>query len=82
MPCRGNTTIYDKNTEHAEALEKMDVRAFGCLLEDLLERLHLDFITHPSVTILTQLKEECMHNTISKRPYFIKLYETLKVISI
>ena len=77
----GAATIYDKNTEHAEALEKMDVRAFGCLLEDLLERLHLDFITHPSITILSQLKEECLHNTILKRPFFIELYETLKEIS-
>ena len=76
----GAATIYDKEAPYSEALEKLDVRAFGCLLEDLLERLHLDFITHPSVAILTQLKEECMSSDILKRPNFVKLYETLKKI--
>lgn len=78
----GAATIYDKNNEHAEALEKMDVRAFGCLLEDLLERLHLDFITHPSVTILTQLKEECMSSDVLKRPIFNEIQDVLKKIQI
>lgn len=74
----GAATIYSKQSQQAEYLEKLDVRAFGCLLEDLLERLDPTDKEHVMMPSIYQLKQNCMHVEITKRPYFTNVQETLK----
>ena len=59
---------YDLNDKNAAYLEKLDVRAFGCLMEDLLNQ---NFETTNSLKdSLIQLKDSCMQEEILKRPSF------------
>ena len=64
----GAATIYDLNDKNAPLIERLDVRAFGCFMEDLLNQNTEP--TNPLKDFLIQLKEECMQETISNRPDF------------
>ena len=66
----GAATIYDYSDKNAELLEKLDVRAFGCLMEDLLNNLSLNDKNSGLTNFLFKLKEECMQTEISNRPNF------------
>ena len=72
----GAATCYDKDSELAHLLERLDVRAFGCLLDDLLERVeekHSDVYQE-----LTILKEKCFDESVAKRPSFDFIYSQLE----
>ncbi len=53
-------------------MERIEVRAFGCLLEDLIS-LHDSAEDDPVLLMLTQLKNQCMANDSSIRPNFVAL---------
>lgn len=55
-----------------EAFERVEVRAFGCLLEDLLDRcVPADSMSHKeTITNLRALQKECMSQSVEKRPLF------------
>ena len=64
----GAATLYDLNDANASYFEKLDVRAFGCLMEDLLNQ---NFESSNSLKdSLIQLKDSCMQEKILKRPSF------------
>ncbi len=63
--------VGDRKT--AEALERLEVRAFGCLLEELLERVEggsAEVTAMARVERLTALKDRCMQPTTVDRPDF------------
>ncbi len=64
----GASTCYDKNWEIATLLERLDVRAFGCLLEDLLDRSEDN--SSVEVIKLIDLKNKCFSNEVESRPSF------------
>jgi serine/threonine protein kinase len=63
----------------AQSLEWIEVRAFGCLLEDLLDRCTLD--GSQSQTELRErldcLQQDCMSPVPSQRPPFAKICDVL-----
>ncbi len=59
----------------ASALEKLEVRAFGCLLDDLLN--HVAEASAPDAP-LKQLRDDCLRENPSDRPSFQTLYELLR----
>lgn len=64
----GAATMYDLNDKNASYFERLDVRAFGCLMEDLLNQ---NFETMNTLKdSLTQLKDSCMQEHILQRPSF------------
>ena len=64
----GAATIYDLNDKNASYFERLDIRAFGCLMEDLLNQ---NFEPKNSLMeALIQLKDSCMQEEILKRPSF------------
>lgn len=64
----GAATFYDK----AEILyEKIEVRAFGCLLEDMLAQCNDR--EREGYTCLSHLAEACMDEDVKKRPSFSKI---------
>jgi hypothetical protein len=72
----GAATLYTNlSTELAAALQRIEVRAFACLLEELLARLDAtDRITYPSVVAqLASLQERCMATMIEQRPLFAEV---------
>ena len=64
----GAATLYDTSSSNAYLHEKLDIRAFGCLLEDLLERLEESEINDDLITQLVKLKNDCLHEIVSQRP--------------
>ncbi len=64
----GAATFYDKT----EMLyEKLEVRAFGCLLEDMLGQCYDR--EREGYTYLSHLAEVCMDEDVEKRPSFSKI---------
>jgi hypothetical protein len=73
----GAATIYDINSPFAINYEKTDVRAFGCLLEDLLK---LSFDKNKHTQLLNELeilKTNCLDSESKKRPTFSSIYNLL-----
>lgn len=68
----GAATFYDVTSTVAEELQKIEVRAFGCLLEDLLHNTNEDN-QHSTIKSLIQLKDNCMQPNILARPSFSEI---------
>jgi hypothetical protein len=73
----GAATVYDTHSAIAESLEKLDVRAFGCLLEDVLCRTKYASEDNLVIAELRQLVNECMQPEVLKRPMFESIYNKL-----
>ncbi|MEO1392285.1 MAG: leucine-rich repeat-containing protein kinase family protein [Cyanobacteria bacterium J06634_5] len=80
----GAASFYDaKAVESAHALERLEVRAFGCLLEDLLNRVALQQTAplQPQkasvVARLWALQKDCVNTTTTQRPLFSAICERL-----
>jgi hypothetical protein len=65
----------------AQSLEWIEVRAFGCLLEDLLERcvLDKDDLQTELYDRLHGLQQDCMNPNPSLRPVFNKICDVLEM---
>jgi hypothetical protein len=66
------TNLLSLPKSQREMMERIEVRAFGCLLEDLISR-HDSAEDDPVLLTLTQLKNQCMANDSSMRPSFVTL---------
>jgi hypothetical protein len=68
--------VSETDAAQALGLERIEVRAFGCLLEELLERVGVPKGGLLSVDVLhqaRQLKESCLDNSVNTRPGFKQL---------
>ena len=77
----GAATLYayiDKSEN--EAFERLEVRAFGCLLEDMLERCDPEELSSHKeiVEALGDLKHLCMNEKVSMRPLFKDISKVLR----
>ncbi len=61
------------------AVEALEVRAFGCLLEDLLDRCS-SHKTNELIQNLRLLQHRCLQPTTSSRPRFQEICQTLNVL--
>ena len=77
----GAASVYDAaDGMLGEALERIEVRAFGCLLEDLLDRCAIAPADEPSVSQfekLRQLQEACLDRDPARRSRFAEICEIL-----
>jgi len=72
----GAACFYDKNdSDSAPALERLEVRAFGCLLDDLLSLSNEQ--SNDTLSTLGVLRDACMVPDVSLRPDFRYLNEEL-----
>jgi Protein tyrosine and serine/threonine kinase/Leucine rich repeat len=79
----GAASFYPDIPSLAQPLEWLEVRAFGCLLEDLLDRCALDS-SHAQTEVcdrLRRLQQDCMNSVRSQRPPFTKICDVLTVIA-
>jgi len=79
----GAASFYDAIAPlTAQALERLEVRAVGCLMEDLLDHCdQQDALSHPDImTRLRHLQQDCMHPTTSLRPLFATICDRLASI--
>jgi len=76
----GAATLYENIDDiECESFERLEVRAFGCLLEDMLNRCKPeDLSAHKEIVeTLSDLKQLCMNEKVSKRPLFRDISNTL-----
>ena len=67
----GAATFYAKNSEEAPYLERLDIRAFGCLIQDVVSLMSAD------EKGLVTLYEKCMLEEVLERPSFEELAKVL-----
>ena len=78
----GAAAFYDvKDSALAPAVQRLEVRAFGCLLDDLLVHVAPEYSNHPSVNILSSLRDKCMHEVVLERPDFISVLREIGEIN-
>jgi hypothetical protein len=64
----------------ATGLQKMEVRAFGCILEELLERSVTSHSAKSTIIQLNDLRSDCMSDALQLRPSFNEI--SLRLIGI
>lgn len=72
----GAASFFDPSSVHGQTLQRIEARAFGCLLEELLERCPAD----GQIVRLRQLQEQCMVAEVDQRPDFATLSTCLAAI--
>ena len=73
----GAASFYNSKDGKAALFERIEVSAFGCLLEDLLNHTR-DANVYPELfDALVELKNDCMQLEVSSRPSFKKIGENL-----
>jgi Protein tyrosine and serine/threonine kinase/Leucine rich repeat len=80
----GAASSYDLSDKIAgAALERSEVRAFGCLLEDLLERAQVPSAEADKQIFsrLNKLQQDCLQTIPSARPLFIEIDQILAEIT-
>jgi hypothetical protein len=79
----GAASVYDPtDVVIGQALERLEVRAFGCLLEDMLDRCTLQEESeyYWAVESLRCLQQDCLKQVLSRRPRFIEIGKRLTSI--
>ncbi len=76
----GAASFYDPQELSAMALQRIETRAFGCLLDDLLMNgLPMDS-SLPLTLALRGLRDECMRETTGERPLFDEIVRRLDAL--
>jgi hypothetical protein len=74
----GAATCYDRS-EYGDRFEKLEVRAFGCLLDDLLTRSKIESEEEAQpMQELEALRDQCMSDVASARPSFERIVAILE----
>jgi len=73
----GAASFFNFDTETTHALQRMEVRAYGYLLEELTERTRVDQSEPAVLEALNKLKIECLNDEIRVRPLFDQVVDTL-----
>ena len=77
----GAATLYNHLSDETTAtLERLEVRAFGCLLEELLVRLDAKDLQDYSgvVAQLNRLQQACMEEQVEQRPGFAEVLAVIE----
>ncbi|MGB2831625.1 MAG: protein kinase [Methylotenera sp.] len=67
-----------ENKSTAEALKRIEVRAFSCLLEELIA--HCNVSDSPKLDSLRALQRDCAQTTVTNRPLFAEIIQRLEAI--
>ncbi|WP_414447675.1 leucine-rich repeat-containing protein kinase family protein [Burkholderia sp. 22PA0099] len=72
----GAASLYGDDAAHGALLQRIEVRAFGCLLEELLARSEPG--SSSATATLTALAAACLSVGVERRPAFDEIVERLK----
>lgn len=74
----GAATFYDTKDEMvAPGLQRLEVRAFGCLLDDVLKYVAPEDRDLTLTNTLSHLRDECLQPEVMKRPDFARIYSSI-----
>lgn len=64
----------------ALSLQQLEVRAFGCLLEELLDRCDVISLHHAALAGLQDLMQQCLDETPAERPLFKAIEDSIATL--
>ena len=70
------------DARHALPLQRLEVRAFACLLEEWLERSPAASDTQPVLDALWELQRRCAQPEVEARPLFAEIVQALEGVSV
>ncbi|SFL99651.1 leucine-rich repeat-containing protein kinase family protein [Rugamonas rubra] len=73
----GAASFFDPDGAHAGALQRLEARAFGCLLEELIGRSDAPASARPALDQLSRLSADCLHAEGARRPLFGEIEQRL-----
>lgn len=76
----GAASFIDEKEGQNQKLEKLEVRAFGILLEEIINVMEMRDETMKKE--LGDLKEKCITTELSQRPSFVQIEQTLSQIKL
>jgi serine/threonine protein kinase len=79
----GAASFYAPDDQaHAPLLQRIEVRAIGCLLEELIARCDEPQSVSASTTLaaLAQLRDACMSEAVARRPSFDEIVDALSTL--
>lgn len=74
------TNLQPLTDEQKLGFEAIEVRAFGCVLDDLLNHLGAADQDNLDATVLNLLRDECMQAAVQLRPNFEKIKQELSLL--
>jgi serine/threonine protein kinase len=78
----GAASFYaSDNQTLAHSLQRLEVRAFGCLLEELIERCDAPEPARGIMEVLADLKNGCLNEESEDRPLFEEIVRILSVLT-
>ena len=76
----GAASFYDPASPEALPLQRLEVRAFGFLLEELSERCDTTTAAERTLARLRQLCDACLHSDSAERPLFADIETQLRTL--
>jgi hypothetical protein len=73
----GAATFYDVTSELANNIQRVEVSAYGCLLEDLISQVEEDKLTNQFETKWLKLISDCRTINVKSRPSFSEILQYL-----
>ncbi len=73
----GAASFFEPDRAAGQRLKRIEARAFGCLLEELLQRCP---DTDPRQRVLLDLQRHCLNDNIEQRPDFDRLHSLLAAL--
>lgn len=70
----GAASFFEPEAAHGKGLQRLEVRAFGCLLEELIERCDAAQALHP-------LRDACLSEDPARRPLFDDIEKALALLA-
>jgi len=78
----GAASFFDTgNAAQARALQSLDIRAFSCLLSELMARCDASANATPALLALTALQADCAKGTAAKGPSFADIEQQLVALA-
>ncbi|HEX5364235.1 MAG TPA: protein kinase, partial [Gallionella sp.] len=76
----GAASFLPQDAQQAAALQRIEVRAYACLLEELLERCDAPPEAAHLVTALQDLQHHCDQAAVDERPLFADIRQQLAAL--
>jgi hypothetical protein len=77
----GAASFFTPEASHANELQRLEVRAFGFLLEELIERCNEPAESRPILERLACLKTACLNDEMASRPLFEDIERMLSALA-
>ena len=73
----GAASFLPQDAQQAESMQRIEVRAFACLLEELLDRCEVSAHTAAALAGLRDLQQRCNDADVTSRPLFADIHREL-----